>query len=113
MKLNLTSKWSWFVWPLAAASLVTGCGDVNDVIDAAVSGHHGQGGPACPNICEAVCAGEPEPETPPGCPIPSCSCAPPEVPECPADFCIRICAGEPEPETPPGCPIPSCSCSTE
>lgn len=30
--------------------------------------------PGCPNVCEAICAGEPEPEIPENCPIPSCVC---------------------------------------
>jgi hypothetical protein len=69
--------------------------------------HHPGGTPECPNICDAICAGLPEPETPPGCPIPACGCEPP--PECP-DVCGAICEGLPEPETPPGCPIPACGC---
>lgn len=30
----------------------------------------------CPSVCTEVCAGRPEPVVPPGCPIPSCVCAP-------------------------------------
>jgi len=33
--------------------------------------------PACPDVCGAVCKGQPEPEIPKGCPIPDCGC---EVP---------------------------------
>ncbi len=29
----------------------------------------------CPNVCEAVCSGEPEPEIPEGCAIPTCECS--------------------------------------
>ena len=115
-------KYSSIARSLFAIGLVCGSvacsGDSDEWIDAVVSahgGHHeddGAGHPAdegaeCPNICEALCAGLPEPETPPACPIPTCSCEPP--PECP-DLCGAICAGSPEPETPPGCPIPTCLC---
>ncbi len=61
--------------------------------------------PECPDVCEAVCAGEPEPELPDGCPIPSCQCEP----VCP-DVCEAVCAGLPEPEVPDGCPVPTCQC---
>jgi hypothetical protein len=30
--------------------------------------------PSCPDICTAICAGEPEPQLPSGCPIPTCDC---------------------------------------
>jgi hypothetical protein len=33
--------------------------------------------PACPDVCEAVCNGKPEPEIPQGCPIPDCGCEEP------------------------------------
>jgi hypothetical protein len=91
-----------------------GCGsDSGEWIDAIVDahdGHHGGGPddtPECPDICGAICAGLPEPELPPGCPIPGCSCGAPA--ECP-DICEPICAGLPEPELPLGCPIPACAC---
>ena len=34
----------------------------------------GTNGPVCPDVCAAVCSGQPEPEIPQGCPIPACSC---------------------------------------
>jgi hypothetical protein len=34
----------------------------------------GTTGPVCPDICAALCAGEPEPDLPAGCPVPTCSC---------------------------------------
>jgi hypothetical protein len=113
MKLNIAWSWRALVWltcPLAGAFLVAGCGDVNELIDDALrDDHHGHGGGReCPDICGAICAGEPEPELPAGCPIPGCACD--EIPECPLDFCDRICAGEPEPELPRNCPIPLCAC---
>ena len=64
----------------------------------------------CPNVCLALCNGEPIPEVPDGCPVPSCACDhPPDPPACP-NVCSAICAGEAEPELPDGCPTPSCSC---
>jgi hypothetical protein len=70
------SSWLRLVCPLAGSLVVAGCGDVNDLIDAVKQQHHhgGGGGPECPNICEAICAGEPEPPLPPACPIPACAC---------------------------------------
>jgi len=114
MRFNIIAR-SLFTISLALGASAAGCGnDPGEWIDAIGDGHHEPGGdpgdpgsPECPDICGAICAGLPEPETPPSCPIPSCSCEP--APECP-DICGAICAGLPEPETPPSCPIPSCSC---
>lgn len=69
-----------------ACGATMGCGSdtgawVDAILDARDKhdGHHHGGGadpgdPECPDICGAICAGEPEPETPPGCPIPGCAC---------------------------------------
>lgn len=39
--------------------------------------------PVCPNVCAAVCNGQPEPEIPQGCPIPDCGCdVPPSGGDC-------------------------------
>jgi hypothetical protein len=96
--------------------------------------------PECPDVCAAICIGEPEPEVPRGCPIPDCGCQPPPN-ECPdecavscgrlapervpqgceqsvcdceppecPDICAAVCSGQPEPTVPPGCPIPDCQC---
>jgi len=28
----------------------------------------------CPDVCAAICAGQPEPDVPPGCAMPMCAC---------------------------------------
>jgi len=67
--------------------------------------------PVCPpadEYCDAVCAGEPLPEVPAGCPLPGCACEP----SCPpADaYCDAVCGAQPLPEVPAGCPLPGCAC---
>lgn len=32
------------------------------------------GAPVCPDVCGALCKGQPMPQLPPGCPTPSCDC---------------------------------------
>jgi hypothetical protein len=66
---------------LACGAFAAGCdSDSRELIDAIIDAHLGQGpsgppsAPECPDVCEAICAGEPEPELPPGCPIPGCAC---------------------------------------
>jgi hypothetical protein len=66
--------------------------------------------PECPDVCAAICNGEPEPELPCGCPTPSCApCDDPGEPTCP-NVCAALCAGEPVPELPDSCPTPACGC---
>jgi hypothetical protein len=35
----------------------------------------------CPDVCAAICAGEPEPAVPPGCAMPMCACDQPLPPK--------------------------------
>lgn len=42
----------------------------------------GPSDPACPDVCDAVCSGEPEPSLPDNCPLPECVCEPDPNPAC-------------------------------
>jgi hypothetical protein len=95
---------------LVAALVLTACGSNGDggwpeapTTNDPLSTDH----PECPNLCIALCSGEPVPELPDGCPTPVC--APCDEPVCP-NVCAAMCSGEPVPELPDGCPTPVCGC---
>ena len=115
----------------ACALLLVGCGETTD--EPAESSHKSQTGKPdnrCPDVCTALCNGDPEPPVPAGCPVPMCDCGAgdegtdnnsgdpnnsgedngPAI--CP-DICGAICSGLPEPAVPAGCPVPMCDCGKD
>lgn len=95
---------------IITALALAACGSADDQSDAPTANDPlSTAHPECPDVCEAICNGEPEPSLPDGCLTPTCECDHPEQPACP-DVCTALCNGEPEPPLPNGCPIPTCTC---
>lgn len=106
--------------------MLFGCGRVASLGDGDDTLHQTVGA-QCPDVCGAICAGQPEPKLPPGCPTPSCVCtdAGTKPPMCPAVLCAPGCMLKndaatgcetcdcPETPKPPACQPVSCKMHCE
>ena len=126
----------------ACALLLVGCGETTDEPpETSQKSQTGTPDNRCPDVCSALCNGDPEPPVPAGCPVPMCDCesgdegtdnsGDPNNSGDPInsgdpnnggedngagnwpDMCGAICSGQPEPPVPAGCPVPMCDCEKD